>query len=86
MPPFLMMMSYFYLPEFVANVDDILGEIFLEEREPTEQELKVNQFTYFCFVDYSILSFMQIKLHQNIGRWFAYLNAFLSWYRFMFSC
>ena len=46
------MMSYFYFAEFVANVDDILGEIFLEEREPTEQELKVNQITYFCFVEY----------------------------------
>lgn len=28
------------LIEAVANVDDVLGEIFLEEREPTEQELK----------------------------------------------
>ena len=43
MSPFHMMMSYFYLKEIVANVDDILAEIFLEEREPTEEELKVNE-------------------------------------------
>ena len=34
----------------MANVDDVLGEIFLEEREPTEQELKVNEFEQFVVV------------------------------------
>lgn len=27
--------------ESVSNVDDILGEMFLEEREPTNEDIKV---------------------------------------------
>ena len=90
MSPFHIKMSYFYLKEIVANVDDILAEIFLEEREPTEEELKVNEWTCFHFMEYLssgwfnpplpfYLIFIQTKLHQNVGEWFAYLNAFLSW-------
>ena len=33
----------FCLLEMVANVDDTLADIFLDEREPSEEELKVDQ-------------------------------------------
>ena len=37
----LHILCYLYLTESVVNVDDHLAEIFLEEREPTLEEIQV---------------------------------------------
>ena len=38
---FWIIVFFFNLPETVANVDDVLGEMFLEEVQPSEEQLIV---------------------------------------------
>lgn len=38
---FIHMVFYCVIAEAVCNVDDVLGEMFLEEKEPTNDDIKV---------------------------------------------
>ncbi len=39
--------SVCFTSECVSNVDDTLGEMFLEEKEPTEQDIRVSHYLLF---------------------------------------